>query len=372
MDTISEVPEWTVDFDGTNFVVTNISSGVDIIITTPVKVDTGFKVDRFAAYEFMKRDLKESSIHPVHVMGGQGDDQPRVGMLIPVNALGSDDHDEANRKYFQCYSFVAINLALQALVAENPQILGNIAAEGRTIPFSELYDDNVCFFVISLDNAARIESFEVVGTLPSLVGYGYVPAGLCMPGELEWVGSPPRSKKIKVTLTSSSIGNSELIARLITLAVTSGRSLVTQFFYFYQVFEYLMESVMRHRLPLVLKDMVKSLDSGTASVRDQFDLLGDQIREKGRLKLLVSEYSDCSKSLSDFGLVASQFLSERGINSDPGIDAIYKVRNFLFHQARDLPSHDDPFLADVVSAFAEFLPVLLASYRIPEAPGVAA
>ena len=372
MDIFSEVPEWNVTFDGTDFIATEISSGVDIFITTPVKLNTRFNLNRFAIYEFMKRDLKESSIHPVHVVRGQGDDQPRVGMLIPANALGSDDHDEANREYFQSYSFVAINLALQALVVENPQVLDNIAAESGTVLFSDLFDDNVCFLVISLDNAAKIESFEVVDTLPSLVSYGYVPAGLCTPSELEWVGSPPLSKKVKVTLTSSSIDNSDLIARLITLAVTSGRSLVTQFFYFYQVFEYLMESVMRHRLPLVLKDMVKSLDSGTASVREQFDLLGDQIREKGRLKLLVGEYSDCSKALSAFGLVASQFLAERSIASDPGIDAVYKVRNFLFHQARDLPSHDDPFLADVVLSFAEFLPALLASYRLPEASDVAA
>lgn len=372
MNIYSEAPDWEVAFDGTDFVASNTSLGVDITITTPIRVGTAFDVERFAVHEFIKRDLTESSIHPVHIIKAKGGDQPRVGMLIPANALGSDDHDEAGEQYFKDYSYVTMLLALQRLAAEDPHIFNNVANDRQTIPFSDLFDDNVSFFTVSLDNAATIESFDISRTLPSLVSYGYVPAGLCSPRELEWIGSPPSSKKVKVTLTSASIESSELIARLITLAVTSGRSLVTQFFYFYQVFEYLMESVMRHRLPLVLNDMVKSLGSGGTSVREQFDLLGDQIREKGRLKLLASEYSDCSKALYDFGLVSSQFLAERGITSDPGIDAVYKVRNFLFHQARDLPSHNDPFLADVVSAFADFLPVLLASYRLPEVADLAA
>ncbi|MCD5340610.1 hypothetical protein LR392_00030 [Arthrobacter sp. AK04] len=340
---------------------------LEVSISTPLTLNPAFEAMPFSIHSFAMKDLRESSIHPVHLAGVVKGDPPRIGLMVPANALGSIEHDEAEKPYFQQYAYMAIRLALADLLAKSPGILEDHLDGSEPLLFSDLFHDNICFLVVSESTLSEVPNFGLDRILPSLIKYGYVPAGACKPADLEWIGAPPESQKIKVSLVSEDVENSNIVAKLLTLSATSSPSLLTQFFYLYQVFEYLMESVMRHRLPLVVQEMIDSLQNGTASARDQFDLLGDEIREKGRLKLLMEKYSDCSSSLREFGVAASDFLDARGIKSNQGIEAVYKVRNFLFHQARDLPSHDDPLLANVVEAFSQFLPSLLESYKHPSA-----
>lgn len=361
---------WTVRYDDGLFVAANPVGDFELAIDTPLELDPSFEGRPFELHGFAVRDLKESAIHEVHLDCDSDPAVARIGMMLPVNSLGSQDHDESGKKYFQEYAYVAIKLALERLCRESPEVLEAQVARGHSVLFSDLFDDNVCFLVLSQKNFASVK-FELDRILPSLVALGYVPMNSCRPAELEWIGSPPSGRVVKVKQTSYDIENAELVARLIVLSAVSSRSLVTQFFYLYQVVEYLMENVMRHRLPLVMRDIIDELASGTASTREQFDVLGNEIREKGRLKLLVGPYSDCASDVSEFGAVAQDFLASLNIKASPDIDAIYKTRNFLFHQARNLPSQEYPLLASAVGSFFAFLPSLLYSYRNPSEVGQA-
>lgn len=358
---------WSIRFENGEFIASDPTGDVEVSITTPLSVDTTFEGMPFEIHTFARRALMENSIHPVHLTGVIRGEQPRIGLMVPANALGSVEHDKAEKQFFRQYAYMAIKLALEGLARESPAILQAQLERAESVAFADLFDDNVCFLILSKSTLDAVDNFELDRILPSLIQYGYVPVSACRPSELAWVGTPPESVKIKVSLVSEDIESAQIVAKLLTLSATSSPSLLTQFFYLYQVFEYLMESVMRHRLPQVVQEMIDGLQSGTASARDQFDLLGDEIREKGRLKLLLDKYSNCSGSLREFSLASCEFLDARAIKADPGIEAVYKVRNFLFHQARNLPSHDDPLLANVVDAFSQFLPSLLETYKHPVA-----
>ncbi|MHA7275738.1 hypothetical protein ACX80O_04305 [Arthrobacter sp. Hz1] len=370
MGTVSTQEGWGVSFDGGSFVVSHAGGDLEVLIATPIEVTPDFESMKFEIHVYAKKELKESAIFPVHLKGAAPGGGPRIGFMIPVNALGSVDHGRAEEKYFRNYSYMAIKLALEYLAEKSPEVFESFAGETQPILFSDLFDDNVSFLVLSRSKIPDEIDFSMDRILPSLISYGYVPAASCSPAGLDWAGSDPTSK-VNVSLISEHLDNPQMLSKLLVLSAVSSPSLVTQYFYFYQVFEYLMENVMRHRLPLVLQEMVTNLQGGTSSARDQFDRLGSEIRERGRLKLLVSRYSNCASDLSDFALVSQDFLESLQVESKPGIDSIYKVRNFLFHQARDLPSHDDPLLAKVVDAFSQYLPSLLRTYANPESLGEA-
>jgi hypothetical protein len=359
---------WHVRFRDGVFLVAHPQGHLEVAVITPVEVTTGFEGMEFTLDAFAKRDLKENATYPVLLRGGTGSGTPRIGLMVPANALGSVEHSQAAETYFRDYSYVAIKLALEYLSRVSPHVLEAFVDQPEPVLFSDLFDDNQSFLVLSCSKIPQQSAFSIDRIMPSLVDYGYVPTHFCKPSELAWAGSPPQAKNIKVSLISEDLDNPQMLSKLLILSATSSPSLVTQFFYLYQVFEYLMESVMRHRLPLVMKNMIRSLESGTASAKDQFDALGDEIREKGRLKLLVRDYSHCQADLDEFSLASQDFLSSLNITSSPGIDAVYKVRNFLFHQARNLESHDDPLLKKVVEAFSQYLPKLLETYKNPASP----
>lgn len=369
MDLEPTHPAWKVEFneDG-EFVVTNPQGDLEVLVETPIEVVPSFENMEFELHSFVVRDLKESSIFPVILKGSVRSESTRIGLMVPANALGSVEHSEAQERYFREYAYITIKLALKQLGETSPEVFEAFVDQPEPVLFSDLFHDNISFFALSCSKVPEAVDFSMDRIVPSLIGYGYVPARSCKPSEVTWTGVPPNSGgKMKVGLTSGQIDNPEMMAKLFTLSATSGPSLVTQYFYLYQVFEYLMESVMRHRLPLVVQTMIQDLESGTASAKDQFDLLGDEIREKGRLGLLVTRYSDCASSLTEFAAASQDFLESLGVAAKPGIDAVYKVRNFLFHQARNLPSHEDPLLAKVVEAFSQYMPALLETYKNPPA-----
>lgn len=357
---------WDVELDGQDFLLRDPAGDVQIRVTTPIELVDEFTESSHSLHTFIVKELKESSIHDVYTDGLHEIGDRRIGLLIPANALGSRDHDEADKKYFRRAAHLAIKMALRQLATAESQMLASLAGAVESIGFSDLYPDETCFLLLDCDGTQDDPALALEQIIPSLIARGYVPAGLIDIREMHWFGEPPKERRLKVHPIAAGIDDAKLISKVITLSVVSGASLITQFFYLYQVFEYLMDSVMRHRLPAALEEMVEGLEEGILSPHDQYRELGKEISEEGRLRLLSTAYSSCSVELEELSNASSEFLEKQNYGPVGGIKAVYKVRNFLFHRARDLAAHDDPYLKRVVDEMYQFVPFLLNTFKIPD------
>ncbi|WP_269939236.1 hypothetical protein [Arthrobacter sp. HY1533] len=357
---------WTVDFDGLDFVATDSASGVEVRISSPLNLDAGFADDSYTVHTFLFKGLSENSTFDVSVKGGGRN----FALLTPANAVGSVDHDRAGKAYYAKCAYVIIRDILGQKLAGDPQFFEPYAGINGPIPFSDLFHDDTCFLLVDNAEASKVKNFSLTKIVPSLLANGFVPVDVCNPQELAW-RSPIEldTKSLKVSLISDDIGDPELIGDLCSLAVKASGSSIMQFFYLYQIFEYLMESVLKHRLPEVAIEMLRKIENGSGDLYDDYSLLAEVMREKERLQLLVGKYSDCQSSLGSLASVSLDFM--RSVNFKisgemSGVKAVYAVRNFLFHQARNLPVHGESKLDAVVTALAQFIPELLATYKYPK------
>ena len=358
-----------VAFNKTFFRIESEVRDVSFVLESPLKLDDDHDSLEFQISFFRRQNLKENSIHQVYLSGPAG---KRIGWLIPVNALSSSEHDQAENKFFLKYAYSAHKAIAQSLTPE--QLAAALAHNGASITLAELFESDIAVLVLSVDNLANLSDFSVSRIVPSLVAYGYVPASVSEGGAVAVLAAPVEIEgRLKVSLISSDIENPELIERLITLAAASGTSRISQFFFLYQIIEYLMDAVLRHRLPAVARAMIGGVKAGqTGSLREDIEALQDQFREKKRIELLVSHYCSTPPSVAKLGRASQNFLEAVGPLEKQGVEALYAVRNFVFHQTRNIPESQIDLLDDVVEEFIAFIVDLVTSYRLPSDGGAAA
>jgi hypothetical protein len=350
----------TVDFLDNSFIVRSVPPSVEICVETPLLLDSGFEGREFDVHTLALRDLHENSILEVN-LGGQ-----RIGLTVPANALASNDHDHASKMFFRQCAYVIMKKVLKDAA---PSLRSRLESADLGLPvlFSDLFHDNVCFLLLDKAALRSFDNFHFDRLLPSLAFRGFIPIENCDPDALVWRSALPEHKKLHVSLVSGDVDGAHIVARLYILAAMAGPSKLLQFFYLYQIIEHLLEAVLRHRLPQFARAMMASLAVGASDLHDEFLIMNEQMRERVRLKLLVNDYAECRSSLDELGAAASALLNALHLREQFGIDAVYAVRNFLFHRARNLPAEDEGTLDAVVEAFAEFVPVLLATFALPTA-----
>jgi hypothetical protein len=346
--------------------ISDPSGNRTVDVGTPLSLDPSFADRPFEVHKFARMDLSENTIRQVY-LGPTVSRGKRIGWIIPANALGSTDHDFAFAKPFLSYAYKIIASELAILADDQIARLEQKAERFESTTFADLYHDNVCFLVISLETLEHGDAFEVARIVPSLLQYGFLPAEMCDPQHIQWTCAPLPAGKLCVVSISSDVTRPEVLARLAILAATADRSIVTQFFYLYQMVEFLMEEVLANHAPNVAKEIIRTIETGqTHALRERIDALQDSMREKVRLDLLMTKYSDAQDQLGDVQARSNDFLSAVGIHNGTTLSThFYKVRNFVFHQARNLPANSDPLLLAIVIAFFEFVPVLLSTFKLP-------
>ncbi|KQO97670.1 hypothetical protein ASF30_14780 [Leifsonia sp. Leaf264] len=345
--------------------VVRVGEQEEFFVSTPLVLDEAHAEKSFAIHRFARKDLSENSVRQVLVRSGKG--RTRIGWLIPANALGSVDHDESGNEYFLKYAYMTIQLALREIDLEVLRL--KAADAGAAVNIADLFDDNIAFLTISEETLGSLAPFDISQIVPALVRFGFVPERYYEPGQLEWSGPDTPLGHFVLERQSSAVASPEMVSRLISLAVTSSSSPITQFFYSYQVFEYLMELVLAERLSKVAKEISVELSKegqGFFGVRDALNDLSEEMNEKKRLNRLVTDYSQ-GYSLDELEFASNELLVKSGQAPKQGIAAMYSVRNLVFHRARDVPDEAMQILVRLVRAMLDLFPELLASFEPPAA-----
>ena len=116
----------------------------------------------------------------------------------------------------------------------------------------------------------------------------------------------------------------------------------------------------------LMKQMIRKLEAGRVShLRRDVTSLSEAFVEGKRLNLLMETYGGHHVDLAPLSVAANRFLESVGVQSESQIDALYQVRNFVFHQGRNVLDSHAKLLSEVANEFAVVVPDLLARFQFP-------
>ncbi|AXT84440.1 hypothetical protein C6I20_04010 [Aeromicrobium sp. A1-2] len=363
--------EFEVRFEANAFyLVTNSDMG-DLRVTTGLHLDVGSEAHKFEVVPLLRTDLHENAVREVFLAGGTED--VRIGWIIPANALSSDAHDRATDSHFLKYAYVTIREVLR----DHQRLFAAKVRQGQAqgvleSSFADLFHDNVCFLAVSMKRFPDGSPLEWLK--PSLIGEGYVPFGASDPDSLRWIPHGESvGKKVKLKLIGPGIAQPEVAIKMMTIAAATSSSPVTQFFYLYQVVEFLMEVVLRTSIATIGSEIGRSIEAGRfQALRDHLEDFQAAMSEKHRLKLLMECCVGSGKAVGELEQAAADFLCTVEVKAKTGISSLYQVRNFVVHQVRSMPDEAEEQLLVVVHEFARFLSAILATFEADQPDQVSA
>ncbi|WP_454697852.1 hypothetical protein [Arthrobacter humicola] len=347
----------TLEFD-----CTNVFQGG--LLSTPLQLDMSVATENYQVHFLVKKSVNENEILPILDASQK---KTRIGWCVPINALTSREHDLADDPHFLRYAYVAI----RGLFSVDSTDFFTRTVDVKTMEvnetpqqFSDFLHPDTCLLVINL-KALPGESFDVDRYMPSFIANGYIKLGHRNPEDLVWSVKAPEEKPKALVLhpISSDLTEVELIGSLLHNSVAYEAHPVFCFFYIYQVIELLMEHVFMAEHAAILDEYRHSV-SELSTAKEVMEKLSRVTSEKKRLTLLITEYSRCQASLENLKQSSNEFLLREGRNGGSDFQAyFYGIRNYIFHQLRDLKEENLKQLELVVRDFVDFLPSLLSTYK---------
>lgn len=306
----------------------------------------------------------ESDVRPVTLASS---DQT-VGWLCTIGALTSDQHEYAESLHFRRAAFTAAHLLLNSgRYTKAPKV--NHDSEMR---ISDFFDDELSVLILHKPSVETNVGTACAEILPCLHQYGFVPLGTqpLPPMEVGKVASDifaGSGKKIRLFPISRDVKFEDFTNQVFRQLLPSAPTPLLRFFIYYQLIETLLARIFNDRQSETIMMMV-SVKDNPVKVHPLIEKLKKDATEKKRMCLLFNEYSGADARMSDLLAVCNEFLAESGAEKKGIVaEALYEVRNSIFHDLRGIPERAMPFLTAIVEQMGYAVPELLVNFRIPDA-----
>ena len=331
----------------------------DVLVVSPLEVNNEFKDKDFEVHFLVNAATRENDVFQYYHKKAR----KRIGWIIPVAALDSDQHDFASNEHFLKYAWVAMRLALNS--EGGASVRRKVDVAGReSISFSELFDPNAVILVISRETLVDGCEFEFERAVLPLAMYGYVSASSVDPSQVQFVAAPPQGVKLTFELTSNDLGHADVIASLLNGCATSQSELL-RFFFLYQIVELFIDRIFAEEQGEIVRELVEA-GGDSSRIKDALYEMGNLANEKKRISKLVTDYSGVIEGMDALQAACNDFLGmvkkKRGATFD---SFLYPVRNFVFHNFRQVPSEALATLGDVNRALLKVLSYLSSSFQVP-------
>lgn len=329
-----------------------------ILVGAPFELDDCFDNKDFLVFFFSKAGLTESEIFQVY-------DKPqgnRMGWLIPVNALSSNDHDKASDIHFQKYAYAAIKFSLKGM---SPDIFTKTPQDvyDRSFFMSDFLPESTAILVVSKEKVG--DKFEISRWTPSFAACGYFPLTPIDPKNIKAQSPRNHAEKFYVYPVSESIDNIVQISAIISYTFPYEGNPLFQFFYLYQIIEFLLDLVFRNEQSRVVQDLINSQNDLNAT-KEILERTNQNTSERKRLNLLISNYCRCETETTELVRLCNFLLPLlKQKQAENFTDAVYPIRNFLFHQYRNFPRDGEEILSSINSELVALLPKLLSKFSHP-------
>ncbi len=332
----------------------------DVLLSTPLPLDSAFDEKDFDIFFLAKKDILESDIFQVY----DERRKTRIGWCIPINALDSVDHDLSEDVHFQRYAFSAIKNSLKII---DSTIFTKVVDIGSDLHLrlGDIFHPSTAILIISRETLDDGQAFEIGCAMPSLIRHGYVRLSSISPDEITLSGMRPEGNKIQLKLISSDLKNHQVIDSLLHSAFAYETKPILCFFYLYQIFELLLEEIYQSEQLKIVNDLIAAAGD-SSKAKDALEKAQKISSEKKRIALLANVYTKSQGGVSNLKASCNTLLIALGRNQGKNFeDYFYSIRNFIFHQYRDFPVNNEQLLKDVIYDARDWLPDMLYSFKKP-------
>lgn len=306
----------------------------------------------------------ESDVRPVKLASA---DQT-VGWLCTIGALTSDQHEYSESPHFRRAAFMATHILINSgRYTKEPKV--NHDAEMR---MSDFFDEELSVLILHKPSIGSNVGSACAEILPSLHQHGFVPLGTQQSPPME-VGKVATEmfansgKKIRLFPMSRDVEFEDFTNQVFRQLLPSAPTPLLRFFIYYQLIETLLARIFNDRQSETIMMMVP-VRGIPAKVHPLIEKLKKDATETMRMKLLFNEYSGTDTKMGDLLTVCNDFLTQSGAAKKVAVsEALYAVRNSIFHDLRGIPEKAMPLLKVIVEQMGYAVPELLVSFRIPAA-----
>lgn len=311
-----------------------------------------FENDNFNDYSFnfcFKENIKESEDYSFIENKDIEDDNKRVGWVIPLSLLITDDETILENPHLSCYVFQAYKYLLKT--PEYEEVLDD---ESFSTKISEETNRNKCLLITYNCHLADTDIKRL--ELP-LAGYGYYYYDNHHYNEKR---KSVENNKISLSLACHIIDNTgcyidTYFEQLLNKHLTIQEPII-RFLYLYQVIEILINKVLIKNL----EDLINELKGPTGSIREVSDVLKKQT-EIERWKKIESDSAILHSDYEDLSRLCNSYV-RRTENPFEHPNSIYKVRNHVVHRFRFAAQNQND-IKDINNLFEMYLYDLLIKYK---------
>ena len=306
-------------------------------------------LDDFSFTVCFKEKMKESEDYAFIENKDIDDGNKRIGWVIPLSLLITDDDTILNDPHLSCYVFHAYQHLLKSdEYAEVPD------DESFTSKISEEANKNKCLLITYNHHLADADIKRL--ELP-LARYGYYFHDNHHYNEKR---KAVENNKIKLSLASNVVDNTgsyidPYIDQLLEKHLTV-REPIIRFLYLYQVIEILINKVLIKNL----EDLITELKGPTGSVREVSDVLKKQT-EIERWNKVENDSAITPNDYDDLKSLCNTYV-RRTENPFEHPNSIYKVRNHITHRFR-IAAQNQNDIKDINNLFEMYLYDLMIKYK---------
>jgi hypothetical protein len=328
------------------------AEGASVDLAYPLKVDDSYATSQFEIFLLANNRLIENDIYQVYDKSRNC----RIGWCVPIQALASIEHSHVDNEHFLKYAYVAT----LKLISECPENIFKFKPDidgSTTITLADFFPDCVAVLIVSLQQLPNGEPFHICDWVPALSVHGYVPLSPRDPTNLSWSGSKPEDVRMNLHPVSPLFRGFPFINTVFSDLVAFEANPFLRFFYMYQVVELVIEEIFKKEQRALLEKLTTTLDD-TIKTKEVLEDAREIASEKRRLKILVNNYVGTLPDCINLRTLCNNFL--QGNSKDQGedvCDSLYRVRNILFHQYRDVKNAD--ILENIVSELLPFMAYML-------------
>ena len=313
-------------------------------------------VSKYSTFILKHSNLIENDIYVVYLKRN-GEDKRRVGYLIPILAIESEEHDFSDDAHFWRFCNVAIRLLFDK--GNKLKLYPDLNIDNsHDVVLSQLLGNDTAILVLSESN------FDIKKVFPSLVSSGFVfqdsnILSINKYSSSEKLESIKKSFYIKCISNDLNLMKDEIYS-LLQLYLSQENN-VFRFFILYQIIEILITEIFNNTKEQLLDDIT---NGDINKIRDTIKIYSD---ESKRIARLVDKYSrqafsdgnsdNIRNSCFDFLKIYESNYDKSGFNS-----YIYDIRNRLFHNFRTHDKEIEDKLELVVNDFVKLLPDILYYY----------
>lgn len=325
----------------------------------------------FQGFDHIEDALVDLFTHSIHA---ESDVRPvimnnadkTVGWLCTISALTSDQHNYAESPYFRRAAFTAIHLLFQnGLYTKEPNVRNE---DGLKI--SDFFDETLSVLILHKPSIGVSVSNDLTEILPNLHQYGFVPVGTQSTPRVQVckISSDYFSNigsKLRLYPVSTDVGFAEFTNQFFRQLLPSAPTPLLRFFLYYQLIETLLARIFNDRQSETITKLVDVKDN-PVKAHPLIEKLKADASEKKRMALLFNEYSGIEAKMNGLLGACNIFLDQSGAGKKNSVaEALYDVRNNIFHDLRGVPTNALPFLKEIVEELGYAVPELMINFHTP-------